>query len=148
LLPHDIFDARFVGLLDERAHLSSEDAFGFGFLEQRGKRRNGLHQLDAILLSFEALIDFQEWYHTFYVPKIVSRTLVLYVPVHGILEQDGSNDPLPSEAGAGDHAGAHLVHERKHLILVRPRAFFNSIKSQRLWRATTALIQRCDEARV
>ena len=28
---------------------------------------------------------------------------------------------FPLKAMAGNHAGAHLVHDRKHLVLIRPR---------------------------
>src|SRR4029453_9224708 len=83
-----------------------------------------------------------------YVPKEVSCRLPLNVPVHGVLEQDGADDPLPVKAGARNHAGAHLVHYRKHLILVGPRTFFDSVKTQCTGSAATALIQRGYKARM
>jgi hypothetical protein len=49
------------------------------------------------------------------------------IPVHRVLEEDGANDPLPVKRGAGNHAGAHFVHDGKHLILAFPSAFFNSV---------------------
>src|SRR5215469_12591243 len=124
LLVYDLLNSQFIGVLDHRAHLGPEYALRFGFLEQRGKRGHWLHELDPVLLSRKALVHFQEWHHLFYVPKIVSRRLTLDFPVHGVLEQDGADNPLSGEAWAGNHAGAHLVHDRKHLIFVRPGAFF------------------------
>ena len=94
LLVHDVFDAGGVGLLDDRAHLGSEDALRFGFVEQRGKCGHGLHQLDPVLLSSEALVHFQKRHNTFHVPEIVCGRLPLDVPVHGVLEQDGGNNSL------------------------------------------------------
>ena len=37
------------------------------------------------------------------------------------------------------------MHDRKHLILVGPRIFLDSVETQRLGRAATALIQRRNE---
>src|SRR2546430_7823197 len=47
LLGHDILDAGAVGLLDDRAHLGSEDALRVGLVEQRSKLGHRLHQLDT-----------------------------------------------------------------------------------------------------
>src|SRR5215510_11847519 len=129
-------------MLNNRAHLGSEYALCFTFLKQRPKRRHGLHQLDSVLLRGQAFVHFQKWHDTFYVPKKVSRRLPLDVPVYGVLEQDGANNPLSGKGGAGNHAGAHLVHDCKHLILVGPRTFFDSVKAQCARSAATALIQR------
>ena len=38
------------------------------------------------------------------------------------------------------------MDERKHLLVVGPRAFLDSVCAQRLGRAATALVQRCKEA--
>ena len=54
-------------------------------------------------------------------------------------------NPLAGKAGAGNDARAHLVHERKHLILVGPGVFFDSVKTQRAGRAAAALIERRNE---
>ena len=128
LLVHDVLDARCVGLLDDRAHLGSEDALRFGLVEQRGKLGHRLHQLDPVLLGGKALVHFQKRHHPFHVPEIVRGRLPLDVPVHGVLEQDGAKNPLAGEAGAGDDARAHLMHDRKHLILVGPRTFLDSVR--------------------
>ena len=87
-----------------------------------------LHQLNPILLSCKALVDFQKRHDSFHVPEIVRGWLPLDVPVHRVLEQDGAKNPLAVEAGAGDDARAHLMHERKHLILVGPGIFLDSVR--------------------
>ena len=104
-----------------------------------------LHQLDPVLLRCKALVHFQKRHNPFHVPKIVRGRLPLDVPVHGVLEQDGGKNPLAGEAGAGDDARAHLMHDRKHLILVGPGIFLDSVRTQRLGRAATALVQRRNE---
>jgi hypothetical protein len=79
--------------------------------------------------------------------QIVCSGLPLDVPVHGVFEQDGAQNPLTGEAGAGagDDARAHLMHDRKHFILVGPSIFLHSVQRQRLGRAAAALIQSRDE---
>ena len=37
------------------------------------------------------------------------------------------------------------MHDRKHLLLVGPRIFFDSVETQRAGRAAAALIQRRNE---
>src|SRR6266436_2446126 len=80
-------------------------------------------------IRYKALIHFQKRHHTFHVPQIVRGRLPLDVSVHGVLEQDGSKNPLAGEAGAGDEARAHLMHERKHFLLVGPRTFFDPVET-------------------
>jgi hypothetical protein len=46
----------------------------------------------------------------------------------GVLEQDGGNNPLAGEAGAGHDARAHLMHESQTSLLVGPRAFLDSVR--------------------
>ena len=66
--------------------------------------------------------------------------------VHGVLEEDRAKNPFAGEAGAGDDARAHLMHNREHLIFVGPRPLLDSIRRQRLGRAATALVQRGNKA--
>ena len=148
LLGHDVVDARCVGLLDDRAHLGPEYALRFGPVEQRRQLGHRLHQLNTGLLRCKALVHFQKRHNTFHIPKVVRGRLPLDVPVHGVFKQDGGKNPLAGEAGAGNDARAHLMHDRKHLILVGPSIFLDSVKTQRLWRAATALIQRRNETRM
>src|SRR5207248_5236979 len=148
LLAHDLFNAGGVSLFDHRPRLGPKHRFRFGFIEQRSKLGDGLHQLDSVFLSGKALVHFQKWHDTLDVPEIIRRRLPLDVPVHRVLEQDGPNNPLPVEAGAGDDASPHLMHNHKHPLLVGPGTFFDPVKTQRLGCAATALIQCRDEARV
>ena len=67
------------------------------------------------------------------------------VPVHGVFEQDRPNDPLAGEAGTGDDARTHMMHEIKHLIVVCPGMLLDSVKCQRVRGAAAALIERRDE---
>jgi hypothetical protein len=82
------------------------------------------------------------------VPQIVCGRLPPDVPVHGVLEQDGGENPLAGEAGVSHEASAHLMHERKHLLLVGPRPCFDAVQTQRVGRAATALIQRRNKTRI
>ena len=143
-LTMSLMPAALACLMNERI-LVPKMRFRFGLVEQRSKLGHGLHQLDPVLLSRKALVHFQKRHNPFHVPKIVRGGPPLDVPVHGVLEQDGGENPLAGEAGAGDDARAHLMHDRKHLILVGPRTFLDSVKTQRLGRAAAALIQRRNE---
>ncbi len=145
LLVHDVLDAGCVGLINDRAHLGSEYALRFGLVEQRSKLGHRLHQVDTVRLRCQAFVHFQKGHNTFHIPEVVRARLPLDVPVHGSLEQDGAKNPPAGEAGAGNDARAHLMHDRKHLSLVGPRTFLDSVRTQRLGRAATALIQRCNE---
>src|SRR5262245_47448969 len=146
LLAHDARDPRLVRLLDERAHLGSEDALGDGAAEQRPELRHRLHQLDAVLLLRQPLVHLQERPHALHVPAIVRGRLALDAAIHGVLEQDGAEDSLAGEGRARDDARAHLMHEREHLFLVGPRAVLDAVGPERAGRAPSALIQRRDEA--
>jgi len=127
-------------LFDERAHLGSEYALRFGLVEQRPKLGHGLHQLDPVLLRCEALVHLQKRYNAFHIPEIVRSRLPPDVPVHGVLEQDSAKNPLAGETGAGNNARAHLMHDRKHLVIIGPRIFFDPVRFQRAGRTATALI--------
>ena len=69
----------------------------------------------------------------FHLPKVVRGGLPLDVTVHCPLEQDGSQNPLAIEAGAGHNTAAHLMHDRKHLVVVGPRIFLDSGKIPAHW---------------
>jgi hypothetical protein len=125
---------------DDRAHLGSEYALRFGFVEQRSKLGHRLHQVDAAHLRRKALVHFQERHNALHIPQIVRARLPLDLPVHGVLEQDSAKNPLAGEARAGNNARAHPMHDTKHLSLVGPRIFLDSVRLQRLGRAATALI--------
>jgi len=125
----------------ERAHLGAEDALGLGPVEQRRESGHGLQQLDSVLHSGKALVHLQKRHDPLEIPEVVRRGLPLDVPVHGVFEQDGAQDPLAGEARAGDDARAHLMHSRKHFVLVGPGIFFDSVQRQRLRSTAAALIE-------
>src|SRR5262245_34632883 len=146
LLAHDVRDPRLAGLLDDRAHLGSEDTLGDGPAEQHAELGHGLHQLDAVLLLGEPLVHLEERHDPLHAPQILRGRLTLDAAVHGVLEQDGGQDPLAREDRARDDARTHLMHEREHLFLVGPRAVLDAVGPERAGRAPSALIQRRDEA--
>jgi hypothetical protein len=116
------------------------------FVEQRRQPRHGLHCLDAVLLIRKALVHFQKRDNALHVPKIIHGRLSVDVPIHRSLEEDRGENPVPVKARAGDDASAHLMHKRKHLFLIGPRIFLDSVVAQCLGRAATALVQRGKKA--
>jgi hypothetical protein len=127
LLTHNVLDTGWIGLLDDRAHLGAEDAIRPGLVEQGSKLGHGLHQLHAILFRVEALVHFQKGDNPFHVPEIVGGRLLVDVPVHGALEQDGPKDSLAGEAGTSNDPAAHLMHEGEHLLVVGPGTLLDAI---------------------
>jgi hypothetical protein len=95
--------------------------------------------------GLNASVHFQKRHNLFHVPKIVRGRPPFDVPVHGVLEQNSGNNPFAGEARACNDARAHLMHDRKHLIVVGPSAVFDSIKTQGAGRAAPALIERGNE---
>jgi hypothetical protein len=102
--------------------------------------------LDPVLLVNQAFVHFQEGNDAFFVPEIVCAGFSFDIPVHCALEQDGSNNPIAIKGVAANDARAHLMHEGKHFLIVRPRTFLDSISLERLGRAATTLVQRSNEA--
>jgi len=66
--------------------------------------------------------------------------------VHGALEQDRGKNTRPGKAGAGYDARAHLVHQRKHLLFVRPGTLLDPVTQPAPWGAATTLVERGNEA--
>src|SRR5690606_28105239 len=56
-----------------------------------------------------------------------------------------AQDAVAVERRAGDDAGAHLVHQVEHLLLVRPRRGLDAVKAERPGGAAAALVERRDE---
>src|SRR5690606_28368106 len=50
------------------------------------------------------------------------------------------------EGGAGDDAGAHLVDEVEHFLVVGPGGGFDAVEAEGPGGAAAALVERCDEA--
>ena len=103
-----------------------------GLVEQGRQLRHRLQQLDAVFFLENALIHFEEGHTALQSPEIICGRLSSDIPVHGTLEQDRAHNSVTVKAGAGDDARAHLVHERKHLFVVGPRAFLDAVITQRL----------------
>ena len=102
--------------------------------------------MDPVLFICQALVHFHKRHNAFYIPEIVRSRLPLDVPVHRPLEQDCSENTRAGEAGAGNDARPHLVHERKHLRFVGPGALLDPVIKQRLGSAAAALVERRNEA--
>ena len=105
----------------------------------------GLHQLHPVGLLGQALVDLEEGNDLLHRPEIVGRAPALDVTIHGPLEEDGPEDAIAVEAGAGHDAGPHLVDEVEHLLVVRPRVLRDPVELERLGRAAAALVERGDE---
>ena len=87
-----------------------------------------LHDLGAVGLVGEPLVDLEEGDDALHVPEVRGRALALDLPVHRVLEQDGAEHPIAGEARAGDDPGAHLVDAVEHLLVVRVRVLPDAVE--------------------
>ncbi len=129
-----------------RTHLGAEDTVGLGPVQQRIQIRDRLHELNAVLLLGQALVHLEDGHHLLVVPEVLGRGLALDLPVHGVLEENGGQDTLPGEGGAGHDAGPHLMHQVEHLLIVGPGVLLDAVQAQRLRGTAATLVQRGDEA--
>src|SRR5262249_614714 len=67
---------------------------------------------------------------------------------HGVFEEDGPQNALAGEVGAGDDARAHVMHEIKHLVVILPGVVFDPVERQRMGGAAATLIQCRNEPRL
>ena len=132
LLVDDGGDAVLVGVLDHRPHLGAEDAVLVRPLEQLVEGVDRLHQLDAVALVGEALVDLEERHDLLLLPQVARGRDAEHVPLHRLLEQDRAEDAGAVEGRAGDDAGAHLVDEVEHLGLGVVAALVDAVLGQRL----------------
>jgi hypothetical protein len=146
LLVDDRVDPDLVGRLDHRAHLGAEDAVARGACQERLEVGDRLHHLGAVRLVLEPVVDLEERHDVLARPEVLRGADALDLPVHGLLEQDRRQDPLPGESRAGDDARAHLVDQVEHLGLVGVRRLRDAVQPQRLGCAAAALVERRDEA--
>ena len=58
--------------------------------------------------------------------RVVVAIAMLFLAGPPLAAQNGKN-PLAGETGAGHDARPHLMHDRKHLLLVRPRTFLDTV---------------------
>ena len=112
------------------------------FLSSAAELRNWFHQLNAILFGCQALIDFQKWHDLLLVPEIIRSWLPQDFPIHCILKQDRTENPVAIEAGAGDDTRTHLMHEPHTSRLHWTRHRVDAVSSQRTGRAAATLVQR------
>ena len=86
--------------------------------------RHRLHQLDAVLLVLQALVDLDEG-HDALVDQRLRGRLSVDRAVHRPLEQDRADHLAAAEAGRGDDPRAHLVDEVEHLLVAAPCALLD-----------------------
>src|SRR5262245_58116805 len=102
--------------------------------------------MDAVLLFGQAFVYFQKGDDAFNVPKVVSGRLSCDLSIHRTLEQDCAQNPIAVEARTSDNPRAHLMHEGKHLLLIRPRLLLDPVIRKRLRGAAAALVECRKEA--
>ena len=148
LLVNDGADAGRVCLLDDGAHFRAEDVAFLCAIQQGVETRDGLHELDAVLLLGEAFVDLQDGDDALLGPKEVRSEETVDLAVHGVLKEDGREDLVLVERRALDDACAHFVDAREHLIVAVVGTLVDAVRFQRLGRGAAALVERCDEALV
>ncbi len=134
-----------VGHLHDRAHLGAEHALGHAPVEQLVEAADRLHQLDAVGLVGQALVDLQERDDTLDLPEVVAGVLALDLAVHGLLEQDRPEHAVAREARAGDDPAAHLVDRgrtSRRRPSTRPR---RCRRASAPWACSAALVEGGDE---
>ena len=92
LLVNDGADAGRVCLLDDGAHFRAEDVAFLCAIQQGVETRDGLHELDAVLLLGEAFVDLQDGDDALLGPKEVRSEETVDLAVHGVLKEDGRED--------------------------------------------------------
>ena len=105
-----------------------------------------LHDLHAAGFVFETLVDLQERHDLLLRPEILGAAQSLDLAIHGPLEEDRTENPVSVEGFARDHARAHGVDQIEHLGIGRVLRLGDSVETQGLGGAATALIEGGDEA--
>ena len=146
LLVDDGADAVGIGLLDDGAHLRPEDVTLICTVEECAEPRDGLHELNAVRLGREPLVDLQDGDDALLLPEIVGRVEPVDLAVHRVLKENGGKNLALVECGALDDARAHLVNARKHLLVAVVGALVDAVCLQRLRRRAAALIECGDKA--
>ena len=146
LLVDDGADAVGIGLLDDGAHLRPEDVTLICTVEECAEPRDGLHELNAVRLGREPLVDLQDGDDALLLPEIVGRVEPVDLAVHRVLKENGGKDLALVECGALDDARTHLVNARKHLLVAVVGALVDAVCLQRFRRRAAALIECGDKA--
>mmetsp|Transcript_48297 Transcript_48297/g.89554 ORF Transcript_48297/g.89554 Transcript_48297/m.89554 type:complete len:206 (-) Transcript_48297:353-970(-) len=114
LLVDDGLDAINVSGLNDRAHLGSKHVLTDGLLQKFIEPGDRLHELHAILLFRKAFVALDEGHDALLFPQVLARREALDLAIHGVFEENGSDDLFARKGRAGDHASAHLVHHVVH----------------------------------
>ena len=146
LLCDDGFDAFGVRCVDDRAFFGAKDAFGHGAREKGVEVRHRFHQLNAVCLVCESLVDFQEGHDRFCVPEEFSGRGAVDVAVHGHFKEDRADDFVAREGRGFDDPRPHLVDHVEHLGVAVVFAFFNTVEAQGLGGRAATLVESCDKA--
>ena len=141
-------DAVGVRLFDDEAHLCAEDVTLVRAIKQCVKPRDGLHELNAVLLVGKPLVDLEDGDDALLIPEEIGGKEAVDLTVHCVLKEDCREDSALVERGALDDAGAHLVNARKHLLFTVVGALVDAVCFQCLRRRAAALIECGDKALV
>jgi hypothetical protein len=120
-----------ISLVDDGPFLGSKHPERLRPLKKRIQTRIGLHQLDAVLLRLQALVDLDER-HDSEVDQRLRGRLACDLPIHRPLEQDGPDHLAVAEAGRRDDPLTHLVDQVEHLLIVAPSALLDAVALERL----------------
>ena len=145
LLRYDRCDAGGIDRIDHRAFLGPEHAERLGLIEQCIEFGHRLHQLDAIGLVFQTLVDLDERHDTLFDQRSGHR-LAIDSTVHRPFEQDRAEHFLAGEARRRNDPAAHVMDQREHFLLVGPGPLIDAIPLERLGGRSARLIERGDEA--
>ena len=147
LLPGDGGDPVLRGVVDHRAHLGAEHAERGRASQQRVEARHRLHQLYAVLVRLEPLVDLDDRHDAPVLPQIGRHGLALRLAVHGALEQDGRDHLRAGERRRAHDAHPERVHQLVHLgVVAGIFAVGDAVEPERARRRSAALIERSDEA--
>src|SRR5690606_26776751 len=129
-----------------RALLGAEDALRHRAFQQIVEPRHRFHQPHAVPFLLQTLVDLQEGDHAAVLQEDLRRGLAADLAVHGLLEEDRTDDALAVEGGRGGDACPHLVYETVHLLVGLPGFGADAVELQRLGGRAAALVERGDEA--
>ena len=146
LLVDDGADAALVRLFDDGAHLRAEDVTFVRAVEQRVESGDRLHELNAILLLGETLVDFEEGDDALFLPEVVCGVEVVDLAIHRVLEEDCAEDAALVERGALDDTRTHLMDAREHFLLAAVSTLVDTVRLERLRCGAAALVKRGDKA--
>ena len=117
----------------------------FGPGEQPIEGRHRLHELDAVRLVGQALVDLEERDDALHAPQVVGGATALDLAVHRVLEQDGAEDAIAPKLGLVMIRLRISCMSVEHLVVIRVGVLRDAVQAESLRRAATALVQGGDE---